>query len=435
MKFLYPQFLYALFTLIIPIIIHLFSFRKYKKVYFSNVNFLRELQQSHRSKSNLKHLLILINRMLAIFFLVLAFAQPYLPVDPSYTYDNTVSSSVFIDNSFSADNTSDKGTLLRIEREIGLQLIKQLPKTVDHQLLTNDFYGEAQHLYSNAELEKKISHIEISPYAQPLHKIQKRQSTAFSQNKYTSFIISDFQKSQFDFTQIDQDTSIHYTLIPVSPTSSNNISIDSLWFPNRIHHVDQKDQVRIQITNHGDQKIEGVHLSLKIDDNQSGFHIISLPALATLDTQIYFNSDRAGWHTGEVYIDDYPVTFDNSLYFNYHIRESINVLSLTHNPENPDQGSIAHAFATEPYFHFNSILALSTDISDMLKHTDLLIINELTSYSIGFISTVSEFVENGGTMIIIPSKTNENTSLNNLLQTLSIDSLGIQKWDSVASMP
>ena len=79
MKFAYPEFLYALFAIAIPIIIHLFNFRKFKKIYFSNVEFLKEVQQETQAKSKLKHLLILLSTILAIAFLVFAFAQPFVP--------------------------------------------------------------------------------------------------------------------------------------------------------------------------------------------------------------------------------------------------------------------------------------------------------------------------------------------------------------------
>ena len=79
MNFLYPVFLFALFSLAIPIIIHLFNFRKYKKVYFTNVRFLKELKHESESKSKLKNYLILAARLLTLTCLVLAFAQPFIP--------------------------------------------------------------------------------------------------------------------------------------------------------------------------------------------------------------------------------------------------------------------------------------------------------------------------------------------------------------------
>ena len=51
MKFLYPQFLYALALVAIPIIIHLFNFRKFRTVYFSNVQFLKSVKEKTKSQS------------------------------------------------------------------------------------------------------------------------------------------------------------------------------------------------------------------------------------------------------------------------------------------------------------------------------------------------------------------------------------------------
>ena len=80
MEFVNPGFLYGLFAISIPIIIHLFNFRRFKKVYFTNVSFIKELKQQTQKQSRLKHLLILLMRILAITAIVLAFAQPYIPV-------------------------------------------------------------------------------------------------------------------------------------------------------------------------------------------------------------------------------------------------------------------------------------------------------------------------------------------------------------------
>ena len=43
MKFLYPEFLWALTVLAIPILIHLFNFKRYKTLYFSSLNFIKHV--------------------------------------------------------------------------------------------------------------------------------------------------------------------------------------------------------------------------------------------------------------------------------------------------------------------------------------------------------------------------------------------------------
>ena len=75
-SFVFAGFLWALTLVLLPIIVHLFAFRKYKLVYFSDINLLKKITQTGKSKKQIKHWLILLLRCLMILFLVLAFSQP-----------------------------------------------------------------------------------------------------------------------------------------------------------------------------------------------------------------------------------------------------------------------------------------------------------------------------------------------------------------------
>ena len=79
MSFLYPSFLWALLALAIPVIIHLFNFRKTTQVLFSNNRFLKEVKEATTAKRRLKHYLILLSRLLFLFFLIITFCQPIIP--------------------------------------------------------------------------------------------------------------------------------------------------------------------------------------------------------------------------------------------------------------------------------------------------------------------------------------------------------------------
>src|SRR3972149_9984072 len=106
MSFVYPQFLFALFAISIPIIIHLFNFRRFKKVYFSDIRFLKEVKQQTQNRNRIKHLLVLLARILAIAFLVLAFAQLFIPTTNKNSTAGIQTLSVYVDNSFSMENVS-----------------------------------------------------------------------------------------------------------------------------------------------------------------------------------------------------------------------------------------------------------------------------------------------------------------------------------------
>ena len=99
----YPLFLIGLAAVGIPIAIHLLQLRRYRKVYFSNVEMLEELESENRRQRNLRQLLILAARILAIVFLVLAFCQPVIPDKDTQMTSGGTAVSVYIDNSYSME--------------------------------------------------------------------------------------------------------------------------------------------------------------------------------------------------------------------------------------------------------------------------------------------------------------------------------------------
>ena len=81
MSFINPSFLWAMFAVSVPVIIHLINFRRHKTLYFSNTSFLSDLKKETRTRTKLKQILILIARILTIAMLVIAFAGPFVPYD------------------------------------------------------------------------------------------------------------------------------------------------------------------------------------------------------------------------------------------------------------------------------------------------------------------------------------------------------------------
>ena len=110
MQFTQPLFLIGYAAILIPILIHLFNFRKYKTYYFSNVKMLQDIAQKTKRESQLKHLIVLLLRILGIAALVTAFAQPFIPNKKFNTQKGNVVS-IYVDNSFSMEGNTSDGTL------------------------------------------------------------------------------------------------------------------------------------------------------------------------------------------------------------------------------------------------------------------------------------------------------------------------------------
>jgi len=426
MNFLYPQFLFALFTVLIPVIIHLFNFQRYRKVQFSNVALLKEIKHSTKAKSTLKHILILISRMLAIAAIVLAFAQPYIPVTENTHSSTAKSASIFLDNSFSMENHNVNGRIFGLAREYGHKIIEELPTHVNHQLLTNNFTGAEQHLYPTSELTKKMADAAIGSQTQSFSRIVKRQESAFEGESFTGYIISDFQKSQYDFENVVLDSLNQYFLIPIEPVVTNNVSVDSVWFLNPVHRINQPEEIHFRIRNYGNSDQKSVRTTLFLNEQQKSFSNISVPANSYIDTFIIYTNSNTGWHKGKIEVTDSPILFDNTLFFSFNISKEIKVLEIT---SSESENYVSKAFELEPYFAFTTENQSNVDYS-LLSQTDLLILNSVTKYSTGMISSIANYVSNGGNLIIFPSKENANTELNTLLNNLQVSKLGSLNTDS-----
>ena len=133
MQFKHPELLYALFLLLIPVIIHLFQFRKFQKEAFTNVAFLKEVAIQTRKSSQLKKWLTLLTRLLLLAAIIFAFAQPY--TSKSKLLNTKSETVIYLDNSFSMQSKGNQGELLKRAVQ---DIISNVPEDETISLITNE---------------------------------------------------------------------------------------------------------------------------------------------------------------------------------------------------------------------------------------------------------------------------------------------------------
>jgi len=149
-------------TSAIPIIIHLFFFRRFKKVYFTNVKFLKEVKEETSARRKLRNLLVLLMRLLAIAMLVFAFAQPFIPQSEEVQKGNK-SVSIFIDNSFSMNALSSDTKLIEKAKQRAREVVNAYAVEDEFQILTNDFEGRHQRMVSREDALALIDEVQSTP--------------------------------------------------------------------------------------------------------------------------------------------------------------------------------------------------------------------------------------------------------------------------------
>lgn len=411
MQFLYPSFLWALMALAIPIIIHLFYFRRFKRVLFTNVKYLKEIKEETSNRNRLKNLLVLLSRCLAVAGLVFAFAQPYLPTgDRIKSGINHIS--VFVDNSFSMTAARQDIPLLDFAKDKARLIINSYSEEDKFQVLSHDFEGKHQRFVSKEDALAFVDEIQITPTVQMVDKIVKRQHQLMetvSGNKI-SYIISDFQKSISDFSTIT-DTTMEVNLLPLQSVNQKNISVDSVWFDGPIPFFNQNNKLVVRVRNNSGEDSEQVKLSFKKDGQDKPIGIVDIPANSVITDTVSVNVDKAGWHEGIVSVTDYPIQFDDEYYIAFPVPDTIKALFIIESGSNRFMDAL---FDGVPYFSLANQNVNQLQYQQFVNF-DLIILNDLKNISSGLNNELSQYLKSGGKVLIFPGKTSDIPSYNNFM--------------------
>ncbi|MES2419418.1 MAG: BatA domain-containing protein [Bacteroidota bacterium] len=400
MNFLYPGFLFALFTIAIPIIIHLFNFRRFKKVYFSNVSFLKEVKEQHSSQEKLKNLLVLLSRILAIIFLVLAFARPFLSTNSVHNRikeNNAVS--IYIDNSYSMEAVNKEGTLLDEAKRKAKEIVKTFRLNDHFQLLTNDFEGKHQRLLNADEFIKAVDEVKISAAGRQLKQVINRQQSVFkgADNRF-AFVISDFQNSFTGSELIKIDTGTTVSLVKLKGNDLPNVAVDSLWLLSPVHQANTTERLVVKLRNYGEEDAKNISIKLAINQQQKAIGSLNILAgKSTIDTLSY-SGLNLGWQKGTIHIKDFPLTFDDELNFSFNVNSDQKILSIN----GVNSGKYIRAlFNADPYFKLSEMSESNINYAAFPLYS-LIVLNGLNNPSSGLASELKAYVKNGGTVVVFP---------------------------------
>lgn len=420
MNFLYPGFLFALAAVIIPVIIHLYNFRRFKKVYFSNVKFLKAVEQQTSSRQKIKNRLILLARILAIVFIVLAFAKPYIADKDSSGKSQVQVISVYIDNSYSMETVSKEGTLLDEAKRRAKEIASAYSLNDRFQLLTNDFEGRHQRLLGYDDFLNAVEEVKISSNNRNIGQVVNRQSEVFvsePNSTKTIYLISDFQKNLLGNSPVKVDTGITVRPVKLKANELPNVSVDSVWFTGPVHRPGQTEHLVVKLRNNSDQDAQRIPVKLTINDKQKALGSISIPARGSAIDTLSFSGLSAGWQTGEISINDYPIIFDDRFYFSFKISDKLPVLSINGSGLSTYLQAV---YRSDQFFQLQNTPAGNVNYSRLSSYP-LVILNEVGDLSTGLIQQLTTYVKSGGSLIVFPSLTGAQSTLSSLLQNLNAD--------------
>ena len=416
-SFVYPTFLFALALIAVPIIVHLFDFRRFKKVFFTNVAFLKELREETSSTSRLKHLLVLLSRILAVVFLVLAFAQPYIPEGPSGKIAAARLISVYLDNSFSMEAVSREGSLLDAARSRAVKLAMGFRPSDRFQLVTNDFDPAHQRLVSREDFISMVQEVKPSSSSRRLSEVTLRQldllNTGDADEKL-AFVISDFQTRMADLPAMKADSTVKTYLIPLESGEVSNAFIDSVWLDAPVVRAGEPCRFKARIRNAGELDLEAIPVNLVINGTRKAVATASVAAGTYTDIDLAFTPETSGWQQGMVEITDNPVIFDDRYFFSLSVAEQIHVLCI--NGGKPSS-YLQALFGADAFFRFTEQDIFKLDYASV-QSNDMVVLSEIRSVPTGLSAALKLFCEKGGTVVFVPDSASDPVATSALLNGL-----------------
>jgi hypothetical protein len=403
MAFAHPAFLWALAALAIPVLIHLFQLRRYKRIDFPDVRALQEVTQQTRARRKVQHWLVLLARMLALAALVLAFARPYIPGADGMVKAGERAVSLFIDDSYSMDGQNAQGRLLDQARKGAQEAVMAHEPTTRFQVITSRMEGRQQMLMGRDQALEEAARAETGPFATPLSRILIRQRDALSTADAPvkrAFIFTDLQRTTTDVDQWTDDPEIPTVIVPLTATRPDNLSIDSAWFVSPVRRAGQSEELRVRVRNHGGQDLVNVPLRLTLGGRQRALATFGVEAGRTVDTLLRFTIDQPGLYRGEVAIDDQPVTFDDRLPLAIRVTDRTDVL-LVHADDGAGDRAIAAVFSGDSLHRFTTATVRAVDPA-ALAQQDLIVLNALPDLPSGLLQLMATAVEQGASLVVFP---------------------------------
>jgi hypothetical protein len=420
MNFIYPSFLWALLLIAVPVIIHLVNLRRHQTVYFSNVNFLKKVKKESQRRSKLKQLLILLSRIMLIASLVIAFAKPYIPTGKGDKQKANNVSCIYIDNSFSMAAEGPEGVALESAKQKAYSIVNASSPDTKFAILTNDLSEKYYRFFNNQEVIQLISEIEESSNHVMLSTILLRFNNIMdhflNETDKRVYIISDFQKNTNDLGNLKSDSIITYNFVPVFVNQVSNIFIDSCWFEAPAHYLNQLEVIKVNIANQSDEEYYGIPVNLYINDSLKALATIDLSAKEKKTITMKFTNLNQGLQLGRIEISDYPIVYDNTIFFSYNVNKVIPTLLVKPGSVNVNTQNIEALFKGDDYIQLDIVRDDRLQISQLGNYSAIFLY-ELVNISSGLVGELKKYVENGGVLVIVPAIPGNIDNYNSLLSS------------------
>jgi uncharacterized membrane protein len=432
MTFLNPAVLFGLLAASIPVLIHLFNLRKLKKIEFSTLRFLKELQKNKIRKIKLKQWLLLALRVMIILLLVTAFARPTLEgISIGGTTSAAKTTALFIlDDTFSMSVVDQDGSYFNQAKQTIKNLLTQFEEGDEAALILVSSQPDEINLTTNlSKLENELGELKISYTTNELNNalVKAAQVISASENfNKEIYLLADFQKGRLAAEENLEDLgemlleNVKLYSFNYSGKEVYNIALSELNVNTSIFEKNKPVSFSVNVNNYSNQPADNTIVSLYIGGKRSAQQTVNIQPGATQTVNMEAPVKAIGYVDVFAEIEDDDVLHDNKRFTSVFIPEKINILLLYNSQEDSKYVKLALSSSSTS----ENFVITSKRLSQLpgLPLNNFNVVFLLGSNLPSGVNKIKDFLNNGGGVVVFPGSVPNLAGFSNLLTSLDLPS-------------
>ncbi len=414
MGFLFPLFLLAAAALVIPVLIHLFNLRRYKRVLFPDTRFLRNIQLSTKRQSQLRDRRLLALRLLFLAALILAFAQPY--TGGAAREAKATVTVIYIDNSYSMTLGEGQEKLLQQARNKARQLILAAGNDSRFLLLSNDKLAATRPMLRNEALQALDAIVPVSKNAslkQVAGSITAAQGNEHNE-RWDVYLFTDLQRSTFGATggKIALPAQTRLYIYPFQIASAANLYIDTAYFLSPALDTRQANALVVKVKQSGAPREQRSNLQVTVGNQVRAVKAIDMGKDTLQTDTLALQLNGAGWQDIAIALQDHPLSFDDTFRITARTAPNLSVLVVTADVINP---YLQAAFKANEGFRVVAEQAQAIK-KDEWKQYSLIVLQNCNTITPALRDAVKEALERGQNILLFPGQIGDVAGFNQSLK-------------------
>ena len=407
----------------LPVILHLLSRQRLKKIKFSSLMLLAKLEKSQMRRLRLRQLLLLILRTLAILTIVFAFARPLIRNQESPILGEETAAILVVDQSASMSAMGSRGRRIDRARAFARRIIESLGS--GDRLATLPDTGSAYapiFMHDDEDWGGLVDSLRAKSGRADLGAALEAARAALDSMPVGSrelYIVTDGQRSSWSTLPQPLQSDVRVYIARVADELQPNRSVRSLDFGGSLWIAHASLEARVTIVNVGPE-IRDLPVSLFLDGNRVAQQSVTIARNDSELVSLQVSDLEPGWHYGRVAISSDSWPDDNMIYFALEAVASLPVLLVGDNKDllTPVRAALRPGPTARTPFEPEAVTS-ATFATDIDPRMGLVVLAGVKAIPASGWERLLRFVRGGGGLwVLLDPQSDEGNYNRNLLEPI-----------------